>query len=121
MADKGARKGVRESGTDAFQLTIDYVKQETIGPLKKVGRYLIYGISAAFLLSIGFIFILLGVLRVLQDETGTALTGDWSWVPYLVTAVLGLVILGTAAWRINAGAAKPKLPTTTTDAPGGTN
>jgi Putative Actinobacterial Holin-X, holin superfamily III len=120
VADKGARKGVRESGTDAFQLTIDYVKQETVGPLKKVGRYLIYGIAAAFLLAIGFIFILLGVLRLLQDQTGTALTGDWSWVPYLITAALGIVILAIAAWRINAGA-KPKLPPTTTDAPGGTN
>jgi hypothetical protein len=29
----------------------------------------------------------------LQDETGTAFTGNWSWVPYAITiAAMGIVI-----------------------------
>ena len=47
------------------------------------------GIAGSFFLAFGILLILLGVLRLLQTETGTALTGDWSWVPYAVVVVLG--------------------------------
>ena len=50
------------------------------------------------------------VERMLQDETGTALTGDWSWVPYFAVSVVGLAVAGIAAWRIVAGPAKRKVP-----------
>jgi hypothetical protein len=46
------------------------------------------------LLGIGTVLLLLGVLRVLQNETGTAFAGTWSWVPYPITAILGLVVVG---------------------------
>ena len=51
----------------------------------------------------GILLILLGVLRLLQTETGTALNGDWSWVPYAVVVVLGIAVIAVAAWRITAG------------------
>jgi hypothetical protein len=50
------------------------------------------------------------VLRLLQDETGTALTGNWSWVPYAVALVLGVIVIAVAIWRILAGPAERKLP-----------
>jgi hypothetical protein len=56
------------------------------------------------------LLILLGVLRLLQTETGSALTGDWSWVPYAVTVVLGVVVIAVAALRIQAGPGQAKLP-----------
>ena len=43
------------------------------------------------------------VLRLLQTETGTALTGDWSWVPYFAVALLGIGVAVVAGWRITAG------------------
>ncbi len=102
--------GLRHAGDDAFQLTVDYVKQETIAPLKGLGRFLYMGIAGSFFLAFGLLLILLGVLRLLQTETGTALTGDWSWVPYAAVFVLGLAIIGVAVWRITAGPGKEKLP-----------
>ena len=87
----------------AFQLTVDYLKQETVEPLRGLGRFLYMGIAGSFFLAFGLLLILLGVLRLLQTETGTALTGDWSWVPYAVVVVLGIVVIGVAAWRITAG------------------
>jgi len=54
--------------------------------------------------------ILIGVLRLLQTETGTALKGDWSWVPYAVVIVLGLMVIGVAVWRITAGPGRQRLP-----------
>jgi len=108
-SDNGSH-GLRNAGDDAFQLTVDYVKQETIEPLRGLDRFLGFGIIGSFALAFGLLLILLGVLRLLQTETGTALTGDWSWVPYAVVIVLGVGVIGVAVWRITAGPGKEKLP-----------
>jgi hypothetical protein len=108
-SDNGTH-GLRHAGDDAFQLTVDYLKQETVEPLKGLGRFLYMGIAGSFFLAGGILLILIGVLRLLQTETGTALTGDWSWVPYAVVVVLGIAVIGVAAWRITAGPGQEKLP-----------
>ena len=108
-SDNGSH-GLRHAGDDAFQLTVDYLKQETVQPLKGLGRFLYMGIAGSFFLAFGLLLILLGVLRLLQTETGTALTGDWSWVPYAVVVLLGIAVIGVAVWRITAGPGKEKLP-----------
>ncbi len=108
-SDNG-QHGLRHAGDDAFQLTVDYLKQETVQPLKGLGRFLYMGIAGSFFLAGGILLILIGILRLLQDETGTALTGDWSWVPYVVVMVLGIAVIGIAAWRITAGPARERLP-----------
>jgi hypothetical protein len=102
--------GLRHAGDDAFQLTVDYLKQETVQPLRGLGRFLYMGIAGSFFLAFGILLILLGILRLLQTETGTALKGDWSWVPYAAVFVLGIAVIGVAVWRITAGPAKEKLP-----------
>jgi hypothetical protein len=107
--DNGSH-GLRHAGDDAFQLTIDYLKQETVQPLRGLGRFLYMGIAGSFFMAGGLLLILVGVLRLLQTETGTALTGDWSWVPYAVVVVLGFAVIGVAVWRITAGPGKEKLP-----------
>jgi len=108
-SDNGSH-GLRHAGDDAFQLTVDYLKQEVVQPLKGLGRFLYMGIAGSFFLAFGLLLILLGVLRLLQTETGTALTGDWSWVPYAVVVLLGIAVIGVAVWRITAGPGKEKLP-----------
>ena len=107
--DNGSH-GLRHAGDDAFQLTVDYLRQETIQPLRGLGRFLYMGIAGSFFMAGGLLLILIGVLRLLQTETGTALTGDWSWVPYAVVVVLGIAVIGVAAWRITAGPGQEKLP-----------
>ena len=109
-SDDDGRHGLRHAGDDAFQLTVDYLKQETVEPLRGLGRYLYMGILASFLVAIGLLMILIGILRLLQKETGTALTGDWSWVPYAVVVFLGLVVIALAASRITAGPGRARMP-----------
>jgi hypothetical protein len=108
-SDNGSH-GLRNAGDDAFQLTVDYLKQEVVEPLRGLGRFLYMGILGSFFLAFGLLLILLGVLRLLQTETGTALDGDWSWVPYAVVVVLGIAIIGVAALRITSGPGERKLP-----------
>ncbi len=108
-SDNGSH-GLRNAGDDAFQLTVDYLKQETVEPLRGLGRFLYMGIAGSCFLAGGILLILIGVLRLLQTETGTALTGDWSWVPYAVVVVLGIAVVGLAAWRVTAGPGQQKMP-----------
>jgi hypothetical protein len=110
-SDGGAR-GLRGSGDDVFRLTVDYLKQEALEPLKGLGKFVLWGVTGSLAISVGLLLILLGILRLLQTETGTALTGDWSWVPYFVVAVLGIGVAGVAAWRITAPTGKSKIPRT---------
>jgi hypothetical protein len=103
-------RGLRKAGDDAFQLTVDYLKQETLTPLRGLGRFLLAGLAGSLLIAIGLVLGLVGVLRLLQEETGSALTGDWSWVPYFVVSLLGVAVAGLAAWRITAGPGQAMLP-----------
>ena len=89
-------KGVAEIATDLWQLVRDYAKQETVDPLKSIGRFVAWGLGGALLLAIGFVFISLGVLRGLQTQTGDHLTGSYTWVPYLVTLIVDVAVVAYA-------------------------
>ena len=75
------------------QLLVSYAKQETLQPLKELGRYLGLGIAGSLLVFIGVFFGGLGTLRLLQS---IEFFGGSSWastLPYLVAViVLGLAI-----------------------------
>jgi hypothetical protein len=106
----GGGSGLRRAGDDAFKLTVDYLKQEALDPLKGLGRFLLWGVVGSFAIAVGILLLLVGILRLLQTETGTALTGNWSWVPYFAVGLIGLGVVGAAAWRITAGPGQRKLP-----------
>jgi hypothetical protein len=85
-------------------LVIAYAKQETIDPIKGLGRYVGYGVGGAVLLGCGVFFLSMAVLRVLQTQTGDAFA-DWrSFLPYLIVVVLLLI----CAFIAYAGATKRK-------------
>ena len=78
-----------------------YAQQETIGPLKGAGRWLGFGFGAAFTMGLGFVFLLLGLLRLMQTEfDGWAAGGSWSWAPYLIVFVVAAVLLYFTIKRI---------------------
>jgi hypothetical protein len=90
----GKQADPREEGAELFGLLRRYVLQETVAPLRTVGRTLLFGSIAALFLGIGTVLLLIGVLRVLQTETRSVFAGNWSWVPYPITAILGLLAMG---------------------------
>lgn len=79
--------GLPGKATDLWRLVVAYVKQETLDPIKGLGRYVAFGLAGSLVLATGLVLLFLGALRLLQDETGTAMTGNLSWVPYLLTVV----------------------------------
>ena len=86
---------------DTVKMIKDYARQETLGPLKGWARYLALGAAGAFVLGIGLVVTLLGVLRLLQTDTHHAFTGpNMSIVAYLITLVACVVIVGIAYWQI---------------------
>lgn len=82
-------------GTDArdlVDLVVGYAKQETVDPIKRLGKAVALGMLGAVLTGTGAIFLALSALRALQTETDI-FADDWSFVPYVGLAVL----LGVAA------------------------
>ncbi len=90
------------------ELVVTYFRQEAVEPLKGLGRFLAWGLAGSLLIAIGSVILLIGVLRVLQEETGPHLTGSWSWAPYAITLVVSLMVIGLAVSRIGKGPGKGK-------------
>jgi hypothetical protein len=80
-------------------LVVDYVKQQTLVPLRRLGRELAFGIAGSALLGVGVLFLALGGLRALQTETDGNLSGDWSWAPYLIV-VVALLAGAALVWAV---------------------
>lgn len=101
---------LRSSGGDAVQLVIDYVRQETLDPVKGVGKFLLFGLIGSLALCVGFVLLLVGLLRALQAETGTRFGGHLSWLPYAMVGFVALVAMGLMAWLVTRGPAKRRRP-----------
>ena len=93
-------KGVGQLG-EAINLVKEYARQETLGPLRGAGRWLAFGAAGAVLLGFGSFLIILGILRVLQTDTGDTFTGRWmSLLPYLIALIAAGIVIGLAVSRI---------------------
>lgn len=93
-APRAQNKSIGETVSDLVELLKTYAKQETVDPLKRLGKYLGFGVGGSVLITTGLVFLMLALLRVLQTETGSTFTGSWSWAPYAIVVV---VTVGVAA------------------------
>lgn len=103
MAPNGAKdeeKGTGDAIADVWQLIRDYAKQETIDPLKSIGRFLGWGLPGAVFLGLGLLFATLAILRGLQTETEAHLTGSLNVIPYVVAFVVTALVAALAAKSI---------------------
>ncbi len=93
-------KSIPEVASELWELATSYAKQETIDPLKGLGRFLGYGVGGAIALGVGSVLVLLAGLRAMQTETSSTFTGNLSWAPYLIVAAAGLVLIALALLRV---------------------
>ena len=77
----------------------DYVKQETLDPLRGVGRWLAWGIIGAVAIIFGAVVGLIGLLRLLQAEIFSQPNG-FTWIPYLIVVVAGVAMIWLSLTRI---------------------
>jgi hypothetical protein len=80
------------------ELIVAYFKQQTVVPLKQLGRYIVFGLLGAMLLGFGVLLLAMSGLRALQEETGTTFRGNWSWAPYGILFV-ALLLGGALTWK----------------------
>jgi hypothetical protein len=92
QAAKADEKSTGEVVGDLVDLLKDYARQETLDPLKSLGRFVGYGAAATLVWGIAGTLLSIGVLRVVQIETRDLFDGNWSWVPYMAALVVSGLI-----------------------------
>ncbi len=86
---------------EVFGLVKSYARQETLGPLSGIGRWIGAGIAGALCLGIGGVLMLLAGLRLLQTEISFFKGhGFGSVLAYFIVLVVSAAIIGLAALRI---------------------
>ena len=103
-ADESQKKRSRPASIDAvIDAVTSYVKGQLVRPLSGAGRWLLFGIVGGVLVGAGVVFILLGLLRLLQTELSGISSADsrLSWLPYLIVLVIGVVVLIFTLQRIS--------------------
>jgi hypothetical protein len=89
------RTGPAEQAYELKDLVVGYAKQETVQPLRNLGRYFGYGLAGAASLGAGVIFLLLALLRGLQrlqflNDVRRPEATSFTWAPYLIVMVVGV-------------------------------
>lgn len=88
-------ESVPTEAKELVDLVVGYAKQETLVPLKRLGKSVAFGVVGAVLVGTGTLFLALSALRALQSETDT-FEDNLSWAPYLIVAVLVAVAAGVS-------------------------
>jgi hypothetical protein len=97
---KEAKAKARNPTGDARELVdlvIAYAKQETLEPLKGLGKNAALGLGGAVLLGIGGLFCSISALRAMQSETDFFERHNLTYLPYFLTVVI-LVVLSAIGW-----------------------
>ncbi len=80
-------------------MVTDYARQETVGPIKLLGKWVGFGVGGALCVAIGVSYLTFGLLRWTQSLD--AFTGDTrNFWPYLIAFGGLLVVIGLAGWAM---------------------
>lgn len=95
---------------ELWETILTYAKQQTVDPLRQLGRYIGFGVAGALLIALGLVFLALGGLRALQVELGGRrghvvvghghLSGNLAWIPYGAAGLFCAVVAVVLATRI---------------------
>jgi hypothetical protein len=96
-------KSFQDNASELWELVKGYARQETVGPLRHLGRRIGYGVAGSVSFSLGWFLVTLGVMRLLQTRH-LPLIGDWfqvhDWSVYGVALVVLAIGVGGAVRKI---------------------
>lgn len=96
----GDDRSVRVLINELRTLVVTYVKQETLDPLRRLLRYVLWGLIGSLFLATGSVLLILAAVRLLQSETNHHLSGNLTWVPYAGGLLVAAAVVGLTATRI---------------------
>jgi hypothetical protein len=99
-------ESVPQLGSELVDLIVAYLKQETLQPLKGLGRFVTFGTAGSVVLGMGLVILDLAGLRALQEvegRPGEVFFGPHSWMPYAIVALATVVVMALAGLRILRG------------------
>jgi hypothetical protein len=97
---KGA--SIQRDLQEVRDLFVRYFKEQTIEPLKELGRFVAFGALGSIFVAFGVVVGLLGILRMFQ-WLFPVLDGSLSWIPYLIVVVLAVAVGALVVQRIFTG------------------
>jgi hypothetical protein len=102
FAARSGKQSLPEMASELWSLVVTYLQQETVNPIKGLGRFVAFGLAGSLMLGTGLLLLVLAGLRALQEEAGSTFDGNWSWAPYGITLVACALVAGLAARAIGA-------------------
>jgi hypothetical protein len=96
MAQRNDDQSLLDQVRDLWQLVVAYFKQETVGPVRNLGRFVLLGVAGSLVLGFGLVLLMLAGLRALQTETGSHFQGNNSWIPYVIVLFASVILIGAA-------------------------
>lgn len=106
MADNEKTQSKEPSGTfgELKTMVTDYAKQQTVEPLKNLGKWAAFGVAGGVLLTIGAFLTGLGLLRLLQKmsflENDEGMDTAWTFLPYMIVFALLMAAAGLCFWAM---------------------
>jgi hypothetical protein len=85
--DRAPGNGLGEQVSDVIETVKAYALQETVDPLRGLGRFVAFGLLGAIFIGLGCLLLVLAILRFVQSRHVGAFHGTWSFVPYLIALV----------------------------------
>lgn len=89
-------------GSELWGMVLAYLKQETLEPVKGLGRFVVFGVAGSLVGATGLVLLVVAGLRAMQEEVG-AFRGAHSWIPYVVCGAGTIGIMVAAGLRMLRG------------------
>ena len=94
-------KSFQQVFQELWDLLKSYAQQETIGPLKNLGNQFKWGMAGSLFVALGIFLLTMSALRATQTQVPWFADGPgWTFVPYLVAAVVLGAFMAWVAFRM---------------------
>ena len=97
MAENNSEKSPVETFGEVRTMVTDYARQETVEPIKLLGKWVAFGVAGALFVAIGLSYLAFGLLRWTQSLD--VFEGDTrNFWPYLIAFGGLLLATGVMGW-----------------------